>query len=70
MNKYSISLAYPPQVESRFKAEMEDHKQKLDREYENLRQRFGRELEKLKVQHAAELDKQVHTTGVFFSFNF
>ncbi|KAK3758245.1 hypothetical protein RRG08_061091 [Elysia crispata] len=49
-------------VESRFKAEMEDHKQKLDREYENLRQRFGRELEKLKVQHAAELDKQNKTS--------
>ncbi|GFO29630.1 serine/threonine-protein kinase tao1 [Plakobranchus ocellatus] len=49
-------------METRFKAEMEDHKQKLDREYESLRQRFGRELEKLKVQHAGELDKQNKTS--------
>ncbi|CAG5128414.1 unnamed protein product [Candidula unifasciata] len=45
-------------IETRFKAEMEEHKQKLDREYENLRQRFSRELEKLKVQHTGELDRQ------------
>ena len=58
------------QVESRFKAEMEDHKQKLDREYENLRQRFGRELEKLKVQHVGELEKQVYPCRDFIDFFF
>ncbi|XP_013085302.1 serine/threonine-protein kinase TAO1-like isoform X2 [Biomphalaria glabrata] len=45
-------------MESRFKAEMDEHKQKLDREYDNLRQRFLRELDKLKIQHTNELDKQ------------
>ncbi|XP_046574136.1 LOW QUALITY PROTEIN: serine/threonine-protein kinase TAO3-like [Haliotis rubra] len=45
------------QLESRFKAEMEEHKQKLDREYENLRQKFSKEMEKLRVQHASELDR-------------
>ncbi|XP_059147158.1 serine/threonine-protein kinase TAO3-like isoform X1 [Physella acuta] len=49
-------------MESRFKAEMEEHKQKLDREYDNLRQRFFRELEKLKAQHISELDKQSKNT--------
>ncbi|XP_067686151.1 serine/threonine-protein kinase TAO1-like isoform X2 [Haliotis asinina] len=45
------------QLESRFKAEMEEHKQKLDREYENLRQKFSKEMEKLRVQHASELER-------------
>ncbi|XP_035828594.1 serine/threonine-protein kinase TAO1 isoform X2 [Aplysia californica] len=45
-------------IETRFKSEMDEHKQKLDREYESLRQRFVRELEKLRVQHVVELEKQ------------
>ncbi|KAH9523282.1 Serine/threonine-protein kinase TAO1 [Bulinus truncatus] len=45
-------------MESRFKTDMDEHKQKLDKEYDNLRQRFLRELDKLKVQHLSELERQ------------
>ncbi|XP_071094275.1 serine/threonine-protein kinase TAO3-like isoform X1 [Haliotis cracherodii] len=49
------------QMETRFKAEMEEHKQKLDREYESLRQRFSREMERLRIQHSSELDRGQRT---------
>lgn len=47
------------QMESKFKAEMEDHKYKLDREYETLRFNFQKELDRLRVKHQQDLDKRV-----------
>ncbi|XP_013387339.1 serine/threonine-protein kinase TAO1 isoform X2 [Lingula anatina] len=46
------------QVESKFKVEMEDHKQKLDKEYETLIQTLTKELEKLRSKHLGELDRR------------
>ncbi|PVD33088.1 hypothetical protein C0Q70_08537 [Pomacea canaliculata] len=44
-------------MESRFSAEMDEHKQRLDREYESLRAKFSKELERLKQQHTTELER-------------
>ncbi|XP_070204048.1 serine/threonine-protein kinase TAO3-like isoform X2 [Littorina saxatilis] len=50
-------------MESKFKAEMEEHKQRLDREYENLRAKFSKELDRLKANHSSELDKHSKNTS-------
>lgn len=47
------------QLEMRCRAEIEEHKTKLDKEYETLLQAFGKELEKLQLKHQAELEKKV-----------
>lgn len=47
------------QLEIKCRGEIEEHKQKLDKEYENLLQQFGKELEKLQAKHQQELDKKV-----------
>ncbi|XP_076434862.1 serine/threonine-protein kinase TAO3-like isoform X1 [Babylonia areolata] len=46
-------------METRFKGEMEEHKQKLDREYESLRVKFSKELDRLKTNNASELEKHL-----------
>lgn len=47
------------QLEVKCKQEIEDHKQKLDKEYDALLQQFSKELEKLQTNHYQELDKKV-----------
>lgn len=47
------------QMESRFNTEMEEHKQKLDREYESTRQNFVTELEKIQRKTIQDLEKRV-----------
>ena len=47
------------QVENKFKQEMEEHKQRLDKEYEALMQSFARELEQLREKHNKEIEKRV-----------
>ncbi|KAL8562589.1 hypothetical protein ACOMHN_045853 [Nucella lapillus] len=44
-------------METRFKGEMEEHKQRLDREYENLRAKCNKELDRLKATHISDLEK-------------
>ena len=46
-------------MESKFSGEMEEHKQKLDKEYESTRQNFMLEIEKLKKKMEQDLDKKV-----------
>lgn len=46
------------QMESKFRAEMEDHKQKLDKEYESTRQNFTMEIDKLKRKIVQDLEKK------------
>ena len=46
-------------MESKFQAEMEEHKQKLDKEYEGTRQNFMLEIERLKKKMVQELEKKV-----------
>lgn len=47
------------QMEARCLQEMEDHKQKLDKEYESLLQQFSKELEKLQLKHQQDLEKKL-----------
>ncbi len=47
------------QLEDKFDQEMEEHKQRLDKEYETLMQNFQRELEQLKQKHDKEIDRKV-----------
>ena len=47
------------QLETKFRQEMEEHKQKLDKEYEQLMQNFIKELDKFRMKHQQELDKTV-----------
>lgn len=54
------------QLEMKCRGEIEDHKQKLDKEYETLLQQFSKELEKSQNKHQQELDKKV----IFQVFNF
>lgn len=58
-------------LEAKCRGEIEDHKQKLDKEYETLLTQFGKELEKLKIRHETELDKKVclHFLFCFFVCN-
>lgn len=46
-------------MESKYNTEMEEHKQKLDKEYETTRQNFTMELEKLKRKMVQDLEKRV-----------
>ena len=46
-------------LEEQCRAEMEKHKQMLDREYEQLLTQFSRELERLQLKHQEELGKRV-----------
>jgi len=48
-------------MESRYAVEMEEHKQKLDKEYETTRQTFVLELDKLKRKMIQDLEKRVGT---------
>lgn len=45
-------------MESKFAAEMEEHKLKLDKEYDLLKVNFAKELERLGVKHIQELEKR------------
>lgn len=47
------------QLEVKCRIEIDEHKQKLDKEYDLLIQGFGKELEKLQAKHHHELDKKV-----------
>ncbi|XP_074593918.1 serine/threonine-protein kinase Tao [Brevipalpus obovatus] len=46
------------QLEAKCRQELEDHKQKLDKEYENLLTQFSKDLEKLQNKHQKELQKK------------
>lgn len=46
-------------MESRCHSDMDEHKQRLDREYEGLLQSQSRELDALMQRHQKERDKQV-----------
>jgi len=48
-------------MESKYNTEMEEHKQKLDREYESTRQNFMIEVDKLKRKIVQDLEKRVST---------
>ena len=47
------------QLEIKCRQELEDHKQKLDKEYDNLLQQFSKELEKLQIGHHQDLERKV-----------
>jgi len=47
------------QLESKCKSEIEEHKQKLDKEYEQLLQTFTRELQSNQTKHQKELEKKL-----------
>lgn len=47
------------QLEAKCRQEMEEHKQKLDKEYENILQQFSKELEKLQMKHQQELERKL-----------
>lgn len=47
-------------MEAKCRQEMEEHKQKLDKEYENILQQFSKELEKLQMKHQQELERKVN----------
>jgi len=47
------------QLEAKCRQEIEDHKQKLDKEYESLLQQFSKELEKLQITHHQDLERKV-----------
>ncbi|KAH7955797.1 hypothetical protein HPB52_003890 [Rhipicephalus sanguineus] len=47
------------QMEAKCIQEMDDHKQKLDKEYETLLQQFSKELEKLQMKHQQDLEKKL-----------
>ena len=66
---FSHNEAHNFQMESKFQTEMEEHKQKLDKEYEGTRQNFMLEIERLKKKMVQELEKKVqnvfiHRTGL------
>ncbi|XP_074640304.1 serine/threonine-protein kinase TAO1-B-like isoform X2 [Tubulanus polymorphus] len=48
-------------AESRFKTEMEEHKQKLDKEYDSLRQQFAKELDKIQQKQSEEIQRRLKT---------
>ena len=48
-------------METKYAAEMEEHKVRLDKEYETTRQNFMLEIEKLKRKIAQDLEKKVST---------
>ncbi|XP_076367355.1 serine/threonine-protein kinase Tao-like isoform X1 [Tachypleus tridentatus] len=47
------------QLEAKCRQEMDEHKQKLDKEYENLLQQFSKELEKVQVKHQQDLERKL-----------
>lgn len=47
------------QLEAKCRQELEDHKQKLDKEYDSLLLQFSKELEKLQAAHHQELERKV-----------
>lgn len=54
------------QLEVKCRQEMEDHKQKLDKEYETLLTQFSKELEKLQMKHQQDLERKV-SKKLFYS---
>lgn len=56
-------------MEAKCRQEMEEHKQKLDKEYENILQQFSKELEKLQMKHQQELERKVNF-NVFNCFKY
>ena len=46
------------QLEIKCRQELEEHKQKLDKEYEQLITQFNKELEKLQVKHQQDLEQE------------
>lgn len=53
------------QVESKCKTELEEHKQKLDKEYEQLLQTFTRELQANQTKHQKELEKRLKVNDYY-----
>lgn len=47
------------QLEVKCRQELDEHRQKLDKEYDSLLQQFSKELEKLQLGHHSELEKKV-----------
>jgi serine/threonine protein kinase TAO1, putative (fragment) len=58
------------QLEAKCKQELEEHKQKLDKEYETLLSQFSKDLEKMQVKHHKELQKKVSQNDFFISTTF
>lgn len=61
------------QLEVKCRQELDEHRQKLDKEYDSLLQQFSKELEKLQLGHHSELEKKVKreridTTHMLCSF--
>ena len=46
------------QLEMKCRTELEEHKQRLDKEYEQLITQFNKELEKLQVKHQQDLEQE------------
>ena len=55
------------QLEDKCRQELEDHKQKLEKEYDNLLQQFSKELEKLMSAHMIVLERKVKNFSFLFS---
>ena len=47
------------QLEVKCRQELEEHRQRLEKEYDSLLQQFSKELEKLQMGHHQELEKKV-----------
>ncbi|CAG2164175.1 unnamed protein product [Oppiella nova] len=53
------------QLEAKCRQEIEEHKQRLDKEYETLLQQFSKELEKLQIKHQQELERKLKTNVAY-----
>ena len=49
------------QLEAKCRQELEEHKQRLDKEYDSLLLQFSKELEKLQTAHHQELERKVRS---------
>lgn len=56
-------------LENKLKAEMDEHRLRLDKELENQRNNFAQEMEKLIKKHQASMEKDVFLK-IIFAFTF
>lgn len=56
-------------LENKLKAEMDEHRLRLDKELENQRNSFSQEMEKLIKKHQASMEKDVRLQ-IIFGFRF
>lgn len=57
-------------LENKLKAEMDEHRLRLDKELENQRNTFAQEMEKLIKKHQATMEKYVCSPLVHFLASF